>query len=128
MVSESEPTHCMMVPRKPTATWTAGDRMPGGVSAVQDRLGLTWVRWGKFWRVKGANGHDVTWNYLVNNRSPLTPTESASGTDRAERRIDELIEASSLGAPSAKAARESVSDEDAQRIIDRVNQIRPDGV
>lgn len=36
--------------------------------------------------------------------------------------VDELIEASSLGTPSAKALRESVSEEEAQRIVDRVNQ------
>ncbi len=38
-----------------------------------------------------------------------------------DRRIDELIEASSLGAPAAKALRESVSDEDVQRIVDKLN-------
>jgi hypothetical protein len=42
------------------------------------------------------------------------------------RGIEELIEASSLGTPAAKAARDSVSDEDAQRIIDRVNEMRSD--
>lgn len=40
------------------------------------------------------------------------------------RNIDTLIEASSLGTPSAKAFRDSVSEEDARRIVDRVNQMR----
>lgn len=44
--------------------------------------------------------------------------EAASLSDK---RIDELIEASSLGTPAAKAFRESVSDEEAQRMVDRVN-------
>lgn len=38
--------------------------------------------------------------------------------------IEDLIEASSLGTPAAKALRESVSEEEAQRIVDRVNQMR----
>jgi hypothetical protein len=37
--------------------------------------------------------------------------------------IEQLIEASSLGTPEAKAARESVSEEDAQRIVDRANGV-----
>ena len=37
--------------------------------------------------------------------------------------ISELIEASSLGTPGAKAARASVTDEQAQRAIDRANEI-----
>lgn len=36
--------------------------------------------------------------------------------------LDQLIEASSLGAPAAKAFRESVSDEDVDRIMYRVNE------
>ena len=37
--------------------------------------------------------------------------------------IDDLIEASSLGTPAAKAFRESVSDEDVDRIMDRFNEL-----
>ena len=35
--------------------------------------------------------------------------------------IDQLIEASSLGTPTAKAFRDSVSDEDVDRIMNRFN-------
>ena len=42
--------------------------------------------------------------------------------DRDSRMVS-LIEASSLGTPAAKAFRESVSDEDVDRIMDRVNEI-----
>lgn len=38
-------------------------------------------------------------------------------------RIGELIEASSLGTPAAKAFRESVSDEDVQRVMDRFHDL-----
>lgn len=40
-----------------------------------------------------------------------------------ENDIDQLIEASSLGTPAARAFRDSVSDEDVDRIMDRVNEI-----
>ncbi|MGQ9348900.1 hypothetical protein [Mycolicibacterium gilvum] len=40
-----------------------------------------------------------------------------------ENDIDQLIEASSLGTPAARAFRESVSDEDVDRIMERVNEI-----
>lgn len=40
-----------------------------------------------------------------------------------ENDIDQLVEASSLGTPAAKAFRESVSDEDVDRIMDRVNEL-----
>ena len=40
--------------------------------------------------------------------------------------IDELIEASSLGTPEAKAHRESVPDEVARRIVERSREIGPD--
>lgn len=41
-----------------------------------------------------------------------------------DNRIAELIEASSFGTPAAKALRESVDEETAQRIVDRANQLR----
>lgn len=40
-----------------------------------------------------------------------------------ECHVDDLIEASSLGTPVAKAFRGSVSDEDVDRIMDRVNEM-----
>ena len=40
-----------------------------------------------------------------------------------ERDIDSLIEASSLGTPAAKAFRDSVSDEDVQRVMDRFTDL-----
>lgn len=39
-------------------------------------------------------------------------------------RDQDLIEASSLGTPAARAFRESVSDEDVDRVMDRVNEMR----
>jgi len=44
-------------------------------------------------------------------------------TEQRESEIDNLIEASSLGTPAAKAFRESVSDEDVDRIMDRFNEM-----
>lgn len=40
-----------------------------------------------------------------------------------ERDIDQLIEASSLGTSAAKAFRDSVSDEDVERVMDRFNDL-----
>lgn len=40
-----------------------------------------------------------------------------------EAEIERLIEASSLGTPAAKALRESVSDEDVDRIMDRFHEL-----
>lgn len=46
-------------------------------------------------------------------------------SDQDDReRIAELIERSSLGTPEAKAARESVSDEDAARVLARAGRHR----
>lgn len=40
-----------------------------------------------------------------------------------EAEIERLIEASSLGTPAAKALRESVSDDDVDRIMDRLHEL-----
>lgn len=44
-----------------------------------------------------------------------------------ERSIRELVEASSLGTPESKAARESVSDETAQRVVARAKELEREG-
>ena len=50
--------------------------------------------------------------------------EDDAGAQWTPSPIEDLIEASSLGTPGAKALRASVSDEQAQRAIDRANEIR----
>lgn len=56
-----------------------------------------------------------------------TPCAACDYTDNGwcdcECHVHDLIEASSLGTPAAKAFRDSVSDEDVDRIMDRVNEI-----
>jgi len=55
---------------------------------------------------------------------PRCPLCSWPTTDCiCDSEIDDLIEASSLGTPTARAFRDSVSDEDVDRIMDRVNEI-----
>lgn len=55
---------------------------------------------------------------------PRCPLCSWPTTDCiCDSEIDDLIEASSLGTPAAKAFRASVSDGDVDRIMDRVNEI-----
>jgi hypothetical protein len=67
------------------------------------------------WKV-GCGGQTVGIDFVVERVLAIL--------DGTPKPIEELIEASSLGTPAAKAARESVSDEDTQRIIDRVNEMR----
>ena len=68
---------------------------------------------GKWHRKRRSRGANV-------GRSGLPPEKKPKPDD-----IDALIEASSLGTPTAKAFRDSVSDEDVDRIMDRIEQLGP---
>lgn len=65
---------------------------------------------GSCWGI--CSGYPLIWR---------TPQEAGSG--QGDDEIGDLIEASSLGTPVAKDFRESVSDEDVDRIMDRVNEL-----
>lgn len=66
--------------------------------------------------------HGCDPNYCDLDHGVAPPAQPQPTDD--EDRIDDLIERSSFGTPAAKALRESVDEETAQRIVDRANQLR----
>jgi len=63
---------------------------------------------------------------VVDGRIPFhEPGVVGEATSAESKRVDELIESSSLGTPAAKAARDSVNEEEAQRIVDRARMTNP---
>lgn len=80
--------------------------------------------------VRATTGMRVAWRFgrevvLTAGRGFIdyTPTDVDMAAVDWRPSITDLIEASSFGTPEAKVLRESVSDEDARRVVARAKQI-----
>lgn len=51
------------------------------------------------------------------------PTQHPASNSESRKRIEELVERSSLGTPEAKALRASVTDEEAARVVQRAREL-----
>ena len=80
-----------------------------------------WTSGGTFWRA----GDDL--GLRTGAPEGEDTGEQVSGPQIGSQRIRDLIEASSFGTPEAKAARETVTDEQVRRVLARAEELRREG-